>query len=163
MGVGSGFAIAAALLELNEAKKENRKACKVVCIQGDSAFGFGAMELETAVRYKLPIIFIIANNNGIYSGLDSDSFESVCKTAHSSELPIVIPPVSLNPNIFYERIMHAFGCRGEEITQTSDLHHFLKEALDEDEKPSLLHVRVETTSGRKPQVCIFLLFYLMTS
>jgi len=151
MGVGSGFAIAAALVELDAAKKEKRKACKVICIQGDSAFGFGGMEMETAVRYKLPIIFIIANNNGIYSGLDREGFNSICGVEDSSSLPLIIPPVSLSPNIFYEKIMHAFGCRGEEIIQTSDLHRFLKEALDEEEKPFLLHVRIETTSGRKPQ------------
>jgi len=43
---------------------------RVVCVEGDSAFGFSGMELETACRYKLPIIFIIINNNGIYGGLD---------------------------------------------------------------------------------------------
>lgn len=154
MGVGSGFAIAAALVEVDTAKKEKRKPSKVVCIQGDSAFGFGGMEMETAVRYKLPIIFIIANNNGIYSGLDNEGYDSICGMENSSALPLIIPPVSLSPNIFYEKIMHAFGCRGEEIIHTPDLHRCLKEALEEDEKPFLLHIRVETTSGRKPQVRI---------
>jgi len=64
MGVGSGFAIAAAL-QCRDQTPEKR----VVCIQGDSAFGFGGMEIETAFRYNLPIIFIIFNNNGIYGGL----------------------------------------------------------------------------------------------
>ena len=156
MGVGSGFAIAAALVELSEAKKERRKPIKIVCIQGDSAFGFGGMEMETASRYKLPIVFIVANNNGIYSGLDNEGYDSVCEATDgdTSSLPLVIPPVSLNPNILYEKIMHAFGCRGVEITDPSDLHHHLKEALA-DGKPSLLHVRIETTSGRKPQVNSF--------
>lgn len=39
----------------------------VVAVVGDSAFGFSAMELETATRYNLPLIVIILNNNGIYS------------------------------------------------------------------------------------------------
>jgi len=61
MGVGLGFAIAAAMVHPDR---------RVVCVEGDSAFGFSGMELETACRYKLPIIFIIINNNGIYGGLD---------------------------------------------------------------------------------------------
>ncbi len=72
MGVGSGFAIAAAL-QCRDQTPEKR----VVCIQGDSAFGFGGMEIETAFRYNLPIIFIIFNNNGIYGGLDQETFDSV--------------------------------------------------------------------------------------
>ena len=48
MGVGCGFAIAAAIVELNNVP--SRRA-PVVCIQGDSAFGFSGMEVETACRY----------------------------------------------------------------------------------------------------------------
>ena len=50
MGVGCGFAIAAALVE--QEKPENNRA-RIVCIQGDSAFGFSGMEFETACRYVL--------------------------------------------------------------------------------------------------------------
>ncbi len=45
MGVGSGFAIASALY-----CRDNFPNKRVVCIQGDSAFGFGGMEIETAFR-----------------------------------------------------------------------------------------------------------------
>lgn len=47
MGVGCGFAIAAALVEKNTTRD---KRTKVVSIQGDSAFGFSGMEFETACR-----------------------------------------------------------------------------------------------------------------
>lgn len=72
MGVGSGFAIAAAMY-----CRDYHPNKKVVCIQGDSAFGFGGMEIETAYRYNLPIIFVIFNNNGIYGGLDTESFNDL--------------------------------------------------------------------------------------
>lgn len=72
MGVGSGFAIAAALH-----CRDYHPNKKVLCIQGDSAFGFGGMEIETAYRYNLPIVFIIFNNNGIYGGLDKESFDGL--------------------------------------------------------------------------------------
>ena len=48
MGVGCGFAIAAALLEQEKVAKDR---VPVVSIQGDSAFGFSGMEFETAFRY----------------------------------------------------------------------------------------------------------------
>ena len=52
MGVGTGFAIAAALLAENQAEGASSPR-RVVCVQGDSAFGFSGMELETACRYVL--------------------------------------------------------------------------------------------------------------
>ena len=50
MGVGTGFAIAAALLAESQADGSISPR-RVVCVQGDSAFGFSGMELETACRY----------------------------------------------------------------------------------------------------------------
>ena len=47
----------------------------VVRRQGDSAIGFSGMEIETMLRYQLPIIVIVVNNNGIYSGLDQDTWD----------------------------------------------------------------------------------------
>lgn len=45
MGVGLGFAIAAALY-----CKDNYPHKRVICVEGDSAFGFSAMEVETMYR-----------------------------------------------------------------------------------------------------------------
>ncbi|XP_018596148.1 2-hydroxyacyl-CoA lyase 1 isoform X3 [Scleropages formosus] len=74
MGVGLGFAIAAALVE------SGRKTCqRVVCVEGDSAFGFSGMEVETMCRYKLPVIIIVVNNNGIYSGVDPHTWDELGK------------------------------------------------------------------------------------
>jgi oxalyl-CoA decarboxylase len=57
MGIGMGYAIAAAVV-----------SCKpVVAIEGDSAFGFSGMELETICRYHLPIVTVVINND-IYRG-----------------------------------------------------------------------------------------------
>lgn len=61
MGIGFAFAIAAQIHD---------KSKKVVMVMGDSAFGFSAMELETAARYRLPLKVVIINNNGISIGVD---------------------------------------------------------------------------------------------
>lgn len=70
--VGPGFAIAAALFcrDYNPNKR-------VICVEGDSAFGFSGMEVETMYRYKLPVVIIIVNNGGIYQGLDTDTFKDM--------------------------------------------------------------------------------------
>ncbi|KAK3571857.1 hypothetical protein QTP86_020447 [Hemibagrus guttatus] len=74
MGVGLGFAIAAAVLE--QAQHTGRR---VVCVEGDSAFGFSGMEVETMCRYKLPVIIIVINNNGIYSGVNKETWREMEK------------------------------------------------------------------------------------
>lgn len=72
MGVGPGFAIAAALY-----CRDHCPGKRVICVEGDSAFGFSGMEVETMFRYKLPIVIIIVNNGGIYSGLDKELFNEL--------------------------------------------------------------------------------------
>lgn len=46
-------------------------------MEGDSAFGFSGMEVETMVRYKLPVILVIVNNSGIYGGVDPDTLKAI--------------------------------------------------------------------------------------
>src|ERR1700742_1416688 len=60
MGIGMGYAIGAAVPSGNP----------VVAIEGDSAFGFSGMELETICRYQLPIVVVVFNNGGVYKGDD---------------------------------------------------------------------------------------------
>jgi oxalyl-CoA decarboxylase len=60
MGIGMGFAVAAAI--------ETGKP--VLAVEGDSAFGFSAIEVETICRYNLPVCVVVFNNNGIYRGTD---------------------------------------------------------------------------------------------
>jgi oxalyl-CoA decarboxylase len=60
MGIGMGQCIAAAV--------ETGKP--VLAIEGDSAFGFSGMEVETICRYDLPVCIVVFNNDGIYRGND---------------------------------------------------------------------------------------------
>lgn len=74
MGVGPGFAIAAAVY-----CQDHEPNKRVICVEGDSAFGFSGLEFETAARYNLPIVFIIINNGGIYAGVDQEAFQEMAK------------------------------------------------------------------------------------
>ena len=60
MGIGMGYCVAAAVVTKQP----------VIAIEGDSAFGFSGMEVETICRYNLPVCIVIMNNNGVYKGTD---------------------------------------------------------------------------------------------
>lgn len=143
MGVGLGFAIAAAAVERTSSKPQ-----RVVCVEGDSAFGFSGMEVETMCRYNLPVIIIVVNNNGIYSGLDPDTWKEMAKMG---DLTAVAPPVSLLPEARYDEVMTAFGGRGFLARTAKELLDALQLSLDDWERPSLINVLIDPSSDRKQQ------------
>src|SRR6188508_3372418 len=109
MGIGMGYCIGAAI--------ETGKP--VLAIEGDSAFGFSGMEVETICRYKLPVCIVIFNNSGIYRGTD------VNPTGGSDPSPMVFVPDSR-----YDRMMEAFGGVGVHVTAPDDLYRAVNEAMD---------------------------------
>ena len=140
MGVGLGFAIAAAAWARDHAPDS-----PVLCVQGDSAFGFAGMELETAVRHRLPIVLVVINNNGIYQGLDKDVFADIEDVATSA------PPTSLLPEARYDLMAAALGaaaflCRSQDEVRTA-----YAAALKETNRPSVINVLISPSSERKPQ------------
>jgi 2-hydroxyacyl-CoA lyase 1 len=129
MGVGLGFAIAAAAVHRDR---------RVVAVEGDSAFGFSGMEVETACRYKLPITFIILNNNGIGGG----------PSELAPDKPI--PVNAYTPNAHYERMIEAFGGQGFYVDHPSDLRPALEKALALG-GPSVVNIAISPRANRKPQ------------
>lgn len=144
MGVGPGFAIAAAMICKSDPEVKHKR---IICVEGDSAIGFSAMELETACRYQLPIIFVVFNNNGIYSGLDAESWNSIPE----AELALVAPPTALAPNIRYDKVMEALGGRGYLVNTPEELHQTFKAALNDDTKSSLINILIHPLATRRPQ------------
>jgi 2-hydroxyacyl-CoA lyase 1 len=128
MGVGLGQAIAAAAVHPDK---------KVVCIEGDSAFGFSGMEVETAARYGMNITFIIINNNGIGGGPDELD-------------PTRVPPSAYTPNAHYEKMAEIYGGKGFYVTKPEELRPTLEEAMATD-KPSIVNIMISAQSQRKPQ------------
>lgn len=129
MGIGLGFAVAAAVCNPDQ---------RVVSVQGDSAFGFSGMEMETICRYNLNVVVVILNNNGIGGG--------------RAELPDDAPPP---PNMYlpsarYEKIAEAFGAGSFYVEDTADLRPAL-DAAGSANGPAIVHVRLDPAAGRKPQ------------
>lgn len=129
MGVGLGFAIAAATV---------CPARPVVAVEGDSGFGFSGMEVETLCRYQLPVKIVLLNNGGIGGGLD--------------ELPQdkPIPAPFLTPRARYDLMMESFGGKGILVEDPKDLRAALDEAMAF-AGPALVNVILAPRAGRKPQ------------
>ena len=125
MGIGMGFAVAAAV--------ETGKP--VLAIEGDSAFGFSGMEVETICRYNLPVCIVVFNNNGIYRGTD------VNPTGHSDVAPTVFVA-----DARYDKMIEAFGGTGVHVTTPDDLRRAVNEAMDSG-KPTLINAVIDPAAG----------------
>nr|XP_031322399.1 2-hydroxyacyl-CoA lyase 1 isoform X2 [Camelus dromedarius] len=143
MGVGLGFAIAAAIVA-----KDRSPGQRVICVEGDSAFGFSGMEVETICRYNLPIILLVVNNNGIYQGLDTDTWKEMLK---SRDATTAAPPMCLLPHSHYEQVMTAFGGKGYFVQTPEELQKSLRQSLEDTTKPSLINIMIEPQAMRKAQ------------
>jgi 2-hydroxyacyl-CoA lyase 1 len=129
MGVGLGFAVAAAVTNPDK---------PVVSVQGDSAFGFSGMEIETMVRYNLPVKLIVLNNGGIGGGIGP------LKKGQT------VPPGILTYGARYDGMMEALGGKGIFVEDPKDLRAALDEAMAFD-GPALINVTLDLQSNRKPQ------------
>ena len=125
MGVGVPFAIGAKLA---------RPDVPVVSVNGDCAFGFNAMEMETAVRCQLPIVFIINNNSGIVGG----SLEAHMGLPEGYEERVA----TYTPDIRYDRILEAFGGHTENVTEPSEINAALQRALQATQEGKVACVNV---------------------
>ena len=125
MGIGMGTAIAAAV-ETGE---------RVLAVEGDSAFGFSGMEIETICRYNLPICIVVFNNNGIYRGTD------VNPTGGADVAPTVFVK-----DARYDQMMAAFGGVGVYATTPDELTRAVNEAMDSG-KPTLVNAVIDENAG----------------
>jgi len=124
MGIGMGYAIAAAV----------ETAKPVLAVEGDSAFGFSGMEVETICRYKLPVCIVIFNNDGIYRGTDLNS-------AGSDPATTMFVKGSR-----YDKMIEAFGGVGVNATSPDELKRAVNAAMDSG-KPTLINAVIDPAAG----------------
>jgi oxalyl-CoA decarboxylase len=125
MGIGMGTAIAAAV----------ETGLPVLAIEGDSAFGFSGMEVETICRYNLPVCIVVFNNNGIYRGTDVN-------TNGSADVATTV----FVQDARYDIMMQAFGGVGVNATTPDDLTRAVNEAMDSG-KPTLINAVIDPNAG----------------
>ena len=109
LGSGPGYAMAAKLAHPDR---------QVVLLSGDGTFGFSAMEFETLVRHRLPVVCVIGNN-GIWA-LEKHPMERYLGTSILSELA---------PGIRYDRVVEALGGYGELVDRPEDIRPALERAF----------------------------------
>ena len=126
MGIGMGFAVAAAV--------ETGKP--VIAVEGDSAFGFSGMEVETICRYNLPVCIVVFNNNGIYRGTDVNPDAAVGRPA----------PTVFVKGARYDKMMEAFGGVGVHATTPDELSSAVDAAMDSG-KPTLINAVIDAAAG----------------
>lgn len=125
MGVGLGYAIATAV--------ETGKP--VIALEGDSAFGFDGMEMETICRYHLPITVVIVNNGGIYNG-----DRNVVKDQ--------IGPTVLDHAAHYAEISKAFGGDSYRVSNYAEMKDALEKAY-ESGNPSIIDAQIPESMGKE--------------
>ncbi|HUP09937.1 MAG TPA: oxalyl-CoA decarboxylase [Caldimonas sp.] len=125
MGIGMGFAVAAAVVT----------GKPVIAIEGDSAFGFSGMEVETICRYRLPVCVVVFNNNGVYRGTDINAGGGAD-----------VAPTVFVKDARYEKLMEAFGGVGVYATTADQLQAALAEAVASG-RPTLVNAIIDETAG----------------
>jgi len=125
MGIGMGYAIGAAVT----------MARPVVALEGDSAFGFSGMEIETICRYRLPVVIVVFNNGGIYRGDDVNRGGGTDPA-----------PTALMGAARYDRLIEAFGGNGYHVTRPDELREALSTALASG-SPALINCAIDPHAG----------------
>ena len=125
MGIGQGASVAAAV----------ETGQQVLAIEGDSAFGFSGMEIETICRYNLPVCIVVFNNNGIYRGTDQNPSggDDVATTVFVK-------------NSRYDLMMQAFGGEGVTATNPDELSQVVRDAIASG-KPTLVNAVIDEAAG----------------
>lgn len=127
MGIGMGSAVAGAVETGNQ----------VLCVEGDSAFGFSGMEVETICRYNLPVCIVIFNNNGIYRG-DGENWGG----GDDPSTTVFVKDSQ------YDLMMKAFGGEGVTARNPDELRQSIAEAFAS-RKPTLINAMIDPAAGRE--------------
>ncbi|NNN31979.1 oxalyl-CoA decarboxylase [Streptomyces sp. S3(2020)] len=124
MGIGMGYAIAAAV----------ESGAPVVAIEGDSAFGFSGIEIETICRYQLPVVTVIMNNGGVYRGDDVNPYDDEPS------------PTTLMSAARHDLLIESFGGKGYRATTPAEVTAALTEALASG-RPALIDCVIDPSAG----------------
>jgi 2-hydroxyacyl-CoA lyase 1 len=127
MGTGVPYAIGAKLA---------RPEAPSVAIVGDYAFGAAALEVETAARIGAPVVFVVANNEGIAGHSIQDGM-----------FPPGAPRIAALLPANYEKFAELVDGHAEKVEQPSQIRPALDRALASD-KVSVVHVRCDPKATR---------------
>jgi 2-hydroxyacyl-CoA lyase 1 len=128
VGTGVPFAIASQVVHPDK---------PVICLQGDWAFGFNGMDIETAARFKLPIVWVIFQNANVDKWV-------------RSHVDKVEDPNDFTPNLRFDVMMEALGGHGELVEGPEEIRPALERAFSSG-KASVVNVIMDPGAGRRQQ------------
>ena len=157
MGVGLAYAIAAHSaynLPEPEGKAGSNSKKKIVCLEGDSAFGFSMPEVETMARYNMDILMFVINNSGIYHGDCEDSDEWLKRQENSKEGAKTggLRSTSLGYEVKYQQMAEMCGGNGYLVHTPEELEKATEEGFKAN-VPVVVNVIIE--SGAKSKLVSF--------
>jgi acetolactate synthase-1/2/3 large subunit len=114
---------------------------RVIMLTGDGAFGFNAMEFDTAVRHKLNIVAIVGNDSAW--GIDRQIQLGLYGRAVATDLL----------QTRYDQVVQGLGGHGEFVEKPADLRPALDRALATG-KPALLNVAIERAISPRAEAAI---------
>ena len=109
LGSGPGYAMAAKLARADR---------QVILLSGDGAFGFSAMEFDTMVRHRIPVVCVVGNN-GIWA-LEKHPMQSMLGVSVAADL---------GHGTRYDKVVEALGGYGELVERPSDIRPALERAF----------------------------------
>ncbi|MDP2953137.1 MAG: thiamine pyrophosphate-dependent enzyme, partial [Chloroflexota bacterium] len=118
VGHGIGMGIGAQLA---------RPGKQVFVMMGDGGMGIGGMDIETALRYKLPVVYLVYNNSTWMGGCEEKYFEGLVDTW------------AMLPDLRYDKMFEVIGCHGELVTEHQQIRPALERAFNSG-KPAVVNV-----------------------
>jgi acetolactate synthase I/II/III large subunit len=112
-----------------------RPGAQVVLTMGDGGLGIGGFDLETAARYKLPVICVLWNNSSW-----GPSFESMPLLKDRTD------PFNMVQDVRYDKVFAEMGCHGEHVENPDDIIPALERAFKSG-KPALVNVIGDKSVG----------------
>jgi acetolactate synthase I/II/III large subunit len=109
LGSGPAYAMAAKLAHPDR---------QVILLSGDGAFGFSAMEFDTMVRHRIPVVCVVGNN-GIWA-LEKHPMQAMLGTSIAADLA---------PRTRYDRVVEALGGHGQLVERPGDIRRALERAF----------------------------------
>ena len=131
-----GYALPAAI-GVQVGKPKNR----VVSVMGDGSFGFAVGELETAIRLKLPVIFIVISNS-VYGWIKAGQKTKFDKRYFSVDFT----------RTDHSKVASAFGLKTWKVEKPIDLNKTIKEALNYKKGPCLIDIISQPLQDAKAPV-----------
>ncbi|CAD6587007.1 MAG: hypothetical protein ASARMPRED_002968 [Alectoria sarmentosa] len=152
MGVGLGYAVAAhCAYNLPhpeghcEASTTTIPRKKIVCLEGDSAFGFSMAEVETMARYRMDVLIFVLNNGGIYHGdcAEADEWLRLQAQTNGADGKGGLRSTSLGWQVGYEKMAEMCGGKGFLVRTPEELERATEEGFKAD-VPVVVNIVIES-------------------